>query len=71
MALACVLGCCMAPLQELKTHNGAARRVVTSGAKMHAACPELETTRAACLYSVGRQHGKAVIRCYGNVICYD
>ena len=60
---------------------------------MRAACPELEETRAACLYtaqlelgahfglkdaraacllySVGRQHGRAVIRCYGNVICYD
>ena len=60
-----------AELHSLKTHNGAARRVVTSSAKMRAACPELEETRAACLYSVGRQHGRAVIRCYGNVICYD
>lgn len=71
MALACVLGYCMARLDSLGTHNGAARRVVTSGAKVRAACPELETTRAACLYSTGRQHGKAVIRCYGNVICYN
>lgn len=70
-ALACVLGCYTAQLHSLKTHDGAARRVVTSGAKMRAAYPELGKARAACLYSVGRQHGKAVIQCYGNVTCYD
>lgn len=46
-----------AELHSLKTHNGAARRVVTSGAKMRAACPELEETRAACLYTAQLELG--------------
>lgn len=45
---------CAAQLHSLRTHKGAARRVVTSGPELRAAHSELGMARAACLYSVGR-----------------
>ena len=58
----------MGQLHSLGTRNGAARRVVTSGAEIRAACPELGKARAACLYLARRQQGEAVAHCYSNIV---